>query len=123
MCKIYHNTVGHGELDCGSRGLSARWLAVRAAKEHVEILELFTGTGQKVVVFRQADTFHYKYTYMCAFISFFLLKLGSNVWKAEAAGVSAGKLCGGTALAAVRRTHKARSSSGSRLTATLLVSP
>lgn len=42
------------------------------------------------------------------FSKFFLLKLGSNVWKAEAAGVSAGKLCGGAALAAVRRTHKAR---------------
>lgn len=39
------------------------------------------------MVFRQTDAFRYKYTYTYAFIIF--LKLGSNVRKAEAAGMSA----------------------------------
>lgn len=57
MCKTYHQTlVGHGELDCGSGGFSAWWLAVRAAKEHVESIELFTRTREEVVVLRQTPS-------------------------------------------------------------------
>lgn len=53
MCKIYHDDIGHGELDRGSRDLAACWLAVLAAKEHVEIWELFTRTGKRWYLDRQ----------------------------------------------------------------------
>lgn len=73
----------------------------------MEILELFTRTGKKVVVFRQTDTFCYKYTYTYAFVIF--LKLGSNVGKAEAAGMSAREAIQmDNCLAAVKWSHDAR---------------
>lgn len=76
MCKIHPHTVGHGELDCGSGDFAACWLAALAAREHVEILELFQRIREKGVRFRQADTFRYKYTYTYTFIIFFFKKTG-----------------------------------------------
>lgn len=57
VCKTYHNTVGHGELDCGSGGFSARcgW-QTSLPKSNVEILELFTRTGEEVMALRQTPS-------------------------------------------------------------------
>lgn len=92
MCETYHNNVGHGELDCGSRDFSARWLAVLAAKEHVELLELFTRPGEEVVVLRQTPSVINTPTH--AFIVVFVWKLGSSGRKAEATGYLNGQLSG-----------------------------
>lgn len=89
MCEIYHNNVGHGELDCGSRDVSARWLAVLAAKER---LELFTRPGEEVVVLRQTPSVIKTPTH--AFLIVFVWKLGSNGRKAEATGCLNGQLSG-----------------------------
>lgn len=84
MCEIYHNNDGHGELDCGSRDFSARWLAVLAAKERVELLELFTRPGEEVVVLGQTPSFINTPTRASIIVS--VWKLGSNGRKAEATG-------------------------------------
>lgn len=75
---------------CGSCDLSACWLAVLAAKGHVETLEVFMRTGEKMVTLRQPDDFRYKYQY--AFIMFF--KAGIKRWGGRGRGHSCRDLCG-----------------------------